>query len=141
MKRRLFGQPLASTARLLLALAAAVTASSTVFASDGCSTFRGGVNSEMKGQEGGSRAGHGFDKGDKLSVSIHQSPAQMKVTANLVEYANPDGPLREVVKDTPDSFTYTVPKQTTDFIYLNFSGALPGTFVTWECTPAAGGSE
>ncbi len=118
-------------------LIVALTASSTAFASDGCRAFRGAVDSEMRGQEGGSRVGHGFDKGDTLSVSIHQSPTRMKVTANLLEYDNPDGPFRVIVKDTPDSFTYTVPKQTTGFIYLNAGNALPGTFVTWECRPAA----
>ncbi len=120
----------------LCALATAVMAPSIVLASDGCSEFHGLTTDETKG-EGGSRTGHGFDKGDTLSVSIHQSPNQMKMTVNLLEYADPDGPFEEVAKETSDAFTYTVPKRTSDFIYLNFGGALPGTFVSWECKPAS----
>ncbi len=71
-------------AGVLVELATAVMTPSPVFASDGCRAFHGGVNSKTKG-EGGSRVGHGFNKADTLSVSIHQSPTQMKVTVNLLE--------------------------------------------------------
>jgi hypothetical protein len=82
--------------------------------------------------------GSGFSKGDTLEVTIHESPDQMGATVGLLEYASPQGPVRPLVAETSGSFTYTVPARTRDFIYLNFSGPLPGMVVTWGCTPATG---
>jgi len=104
-------------------------------ASAGCNAFHGMVDDQTKG-EGGNRVGAGFSKGDTLTVKIHQAPGQMKETVNLLEYASPDGPFRALTEETSNSFTYMVPSSTGDFIYLNFSGALPGMIVTWSCTPA-----
>lgn len=118
----------------LTALATVLTASWPALASPGCSTFGGIAGYQTKG-EGGDRAGHGFSKGDTLAVTIHQVPGQMKQTANLSQYASPDGPFRALTDDTSENFTYTVPARTNDFIYLNFGSALPGVIVTWGCTP------
>ena len=118
----------------LAALAAALIASCPALASVGCSNFYGMVNDRTKG-EGGKRVGHGFSKGDTLTVTIHQAPDQMKETANLLQYASPDGPFRALTEDTSERFTYTVPASTSDFIYLNFGGVLRGVVVTWGCTP------
>ena len=116
-------------------LATMFAASQPAIASEGCSAFRGSVNDQTKG-EGGNRVGAGFSKGDALKVTIHQAPDQMKETVNLLEYASPDGPFRALTTDTSESFVYTVPANTSESIYLNFSGALPGMTVTWGCTPA-----
>ena len=107
----------------------------SAFASDGCSEFRGGVNDQTKG-EGGSRSGHRFSKGDILKVEIHQDPSRMKIGVNILEYAKPEGPFLAVTQDATESFTYTVPANTTDFLYLNFSGKYPGMIVTWGCAPS-----
>lgn len=125
-----------STISSLIALGLLVTiltASRPAISPTGCRAFRGAVDHQTKG-EGGNRVGHGFSKGDTLTITIHQAPDQMKEGANLLEYASPDGPFRAVTEDTSESFTYTVPANTGDFIYLNFSGALPGMTVTWDCT-------
>jgi len=116
-------------------LAMALTASWPALASTGCSAFQGRVDDQTRG-EGGNRVGAGFSKGDMLTVTIHQAPGQMKEDVNLLEYASPDGPFRALTEDTPESFTYTVPASTSDFIYLNFGGARSGMVVTWRCTPA-----
>ncbi len=79
--------------------------------------------------------GAGFNKGDALTVTIHEDPSQMKATVNLLQYALPDGPFHALVKDTSDSFTYMVPENTSDFIYLNFGGLFKGMIVTWSCVP------
>ena len=86
--------------------------------------------------EGGDRAGHGFSKGDTLAVTIHQAEGQMKQTANLLQYASPDGPFRALTDDTSESFTYTVPARTDGFIFLNVGSPLPGVIVTWGCMPS-----
>lgn len=118
----------------LTALAMVSTVSCSAFASPGCSRFGGIAGYQTKG-EGGERAGHGFSKGDTLSVTIHQAAGQMKQTVNLLQYASPDGPFRALTDDTSESFTYTVPAPTDDFIYLNLSSPLPGVIVIWGCTP------
>jgi hypothetical protein len=101
----------------------------------GCSEFRGGVDSQTKGP-GGSRWGVGFNAGDKLTVNIIQAPGQMRLSVSLLQYASPDeGPRRAVVDVTSDNFTYTVPENTNDIIYINFSNAFPGQTVMWGCTP------
>jgi hypothetical protein len=115
-------------------LATILAASRPATASPGCSAFRGAVNDQTKG-EGGDRVGHGFSKGDTLTVTIHQGPGQMKKSVNLLEYSSPDGPFRALTEDTYESFVYTVPTNTGDFIYLNFGGTLLGMTVTWGCTP------
>lgn len=119
----------------LTALATVLTASLPALASPGCSTFGGIADYQIKG-EGGERAGHGFSKGDTLAVTIHQAPGQMKQTANLLQYTSPDGPFRALTDDSSESFTYTVPARTDDFIYLNLGSPLPGVIVTWGCTPS-----
>jgi hypothetical protein len=116
-------------------LATALTASWPALASVGCGAFRGSANDQTKG-EGGSRVGAGFSKGDTLTVTIYEAPGQMKETVNLLEYASPQGPFHVLVEETSDSFTYTVPTSTSDFIYLNFGGPWPEMIVTWGCTPA-----
>jgi len=93
------------------------------------------VNDQTKGP-GGSRVGAGFNKGDTLTVAIYDRPDLKKVTVNLLQYTSPDGPFHVIVKDTSDNFTYTVPENTRDFIYINFSGAYPGMTVTWSCASA-----
>jgi hypothetical protein len=123
---------------VLCALAIAAMASSPAFASAGCSEFRGVFDDETKGP-GGSRTGAGFNAGDTLTVTIHQAQGQMKSTVSLLQYASPDGPYKVVVEETSDSFTYTVPKPTSDFIYLNYGGARRGVVVTWACTPVTNG--
>lgn len=124
----------------ILAILSAV--SSPALASAGCSAFRGGVDNQTRG-EGGNRVGAGFSKGDRLAVTIRQAPGQfkdrMKQTAGLLEYALPDGPFRGLTEDKSESFAYTVPANTGDFIYLNLGGVLPSTIVTWNCTPARQG--
>lgn len=115
-------------------LATILAASRPAIASTGCSAFRGAVDDQTRG-EGGHRVGHKFSKGDTLTVTIHQAPSQTKEDVNLLEYASPDGPFRALTEDTSESFSYSVPANTGDFIYLNFSGALPGMIVTWGCTP------
>jgi hypothetical protein len=110
-------------------LAISLIASCPAFASAGCSAFYGRADDQTKG-EGGSRTGAGFSKGDTLKVTVYEDPGQTKTTANLLEYASPDGPFRALVKDTPDSFTYTVPESTGDTIYLNFGGPFRGMIVT-----------
>ena len=124
----------------MLAILSAV--SSPALASAGCRAFQGGVDDQTRG-EGVSRVGAGFSKGDTLTVTIRQAPerikGQIKQTAGLLEYASPDGPFRALTEETSESFVYTVPANTTDFIYLNFGGVLPGTIVTWNCTPARQG--
>jgi hypothetical protein len=72
-------------------------------------------------------------------VTIHQAPGQIKSTVSLLQFKSSDGPLNEVVEETSDSFTYTVPKPTSDFIYLNYGGARRGVVVTWACTPVTNG--
>ena len=108
-------------------------------ASAGCRVFQGGVDDQTRG-EGGSRVGAGFNKGDKLTVTIRQAPekikGQMKQTADLLEYASPDGPFRGLTEDKSESFAYTVLANTGDFITLNLGGILPGAIVTWNCAPA-----
>ncbi len=116
-------------------LATALAVSWPALASTGCNAFQGRVDDQTK-SEGGKRVGHGFSQGDTLTITIHQSPDQMKETVNLMEYASPDGPFRALTKDISESFAYTVPASTGDFIYLNFGGVLPGMIVTWRCTPA-----
>ena len=116
-------------------LAISLIASRPAFASTGCGAFYGTADDQTKG-EGGSRTGTGFSKGDTLKVTISEDPGQMKTTANLLQYASPDGPFRALVKDTPDSFTYTVPENTSDTIYLNFGGPFRGMIVKWNCVPA-----
>jgi hypothetical protein len=116
-------------------LATALTASWSALASEGCGAFNGRADDQTKG-EGGNRVGAGFSKGDIITATIYQDPGQKRMTVNLLEYASPNGPFRALVKDTSDSFTYTVPANTGDFIYLNFGGPLPGMIVTWSCTPA-----
>lgn len=118
----------------LAALATALMVQWPALAVVGCRTFRGRMDDQTKG-EGGNRVGAGFSKGDTLAVTIHQAQGQTKETVNLLEYASPDGPFRALTEDTSESFTYTVPASTGDFIYLNFSNALPGMIVTWGCTP------
>ena len=124
-----------STLFAVFVLATTTIVSWPALASEGCSAFRGGVDHQTKGQ-GGDRVGHGFDKGDTLTITIHQSQDQLKVGVNLLEYASPNGPFRALTEDNPTSFAYTVPAKTGDYIYLNFGGALPGMTVTWSCTPA-----
>lgn len=41
------------------------------------------------------------------------------------------------MKGTFDAFTYTVPANTGDFIYLNFDSVNKGMIVTWCCATAA----
>ena len=110
-------------------LATVFSAASPVLASAGCRAFYGRVDDQTKG-EGGNRVGAGFSKGDTLAVTISDAPGMRKQSANLLQYASPDGPSRAVVEDTSDSFSYTVPANTTDYIYLNFSGVNKGTIVT-----------
>ena len=119
----------------LCALMMAVVLSTPGLASPGCSAFRGGVNDQTKG-EGGNRAGGGFKKDDKLIVTIQQTSDQLELTANLLQYASPSGPFQAVTEETSISFSYIVPANTKDFIYLNFSGVLPGQVITWECESA-----
>ena len=103
-------------------------------ASVGCSDFRGRVDDQTKGP-GGNRVGDGFSKGDTLAVTIHQAANQRKITANLLEYASPEGPFRALTRDESESFIYKVPANTRDFIYLNIGIVLPEMFVAWSCTP------
>jgi hypothetical protein len=107
-----------------------LTASRPAIPSAGCRAFRGAVDHHTKG-EGGNRVGHGFSKGDTLTVTIHQAPSQAKEDVNLLEYVSPGGPFRAITEDTSESFTYTVPANTGDFIYLNLSGARQGMTVAW----------
>jgi len=116
-------------------LAASLTASWPALAAEGCHEFQGRVDDQTKG-EGGSRTGAGFSKGDRLMVTVYEPPGSGKEGINLLEYASPDGPFHELTEDVSDSFTYTVPKNTNDFIYLNFSGAMRGMVVSWSCAPA-----
>ena len=105
----------------------------------GCSEFRGYADDQTKGP-GGNRAAAGFNAGDMLAVTIYQPPGQTRQTVGLLQYTSPDeGPKREVVEETSDSFTYTVPENTNDIIYLNFGRALWGMTVMWGCTPAPNG--
>ena len=113
----------------------AVVISHPTLASPGCSTFRGEVTEQTKG-EGGNRVGAGFSKDDKLKVTIRQMPSQMALSANLMKYSDPSGPFQAVTEDVSASFSYIVPANTKDFIYLNFSGVLPGQVITWECESA-----
>lgn len=122
----------------LCVLATPLIASAGAIASAGCSAFRGSEDDQTKG-EGGSRVGAGFSKGDMLTVTIFEAPGQMRETVGLLEYASPQGPFRALVKETSDSFTYTVPARTRDFIYLNMGGPWPGMVVTWSCTSATSG--
>jgi len=124
-----------STLFAVFVLASMTIVSWPALASEGCSAFRGSADHQTKGQ-GGERVGHGFDRGDTLTITIHRSEGQLKVGANLLEYASPNGPFRALTEDSPTSFTYTVPARTSDYIYLNFGSALPGMTVTWSCTPA-----
>jgi hypothetical protein len=116
-------------------LATASTAARPARASAGCSEFHGLADDQTKG-EGGSRVGHGFSKGDTLTVTIQEDPHQVRYTANLLQYTSPDGPSHALVEDTHDGFTYTVPANTGDFIYLNFGGPWPGMIVIWGCKAA-----
>jgi hypothetical protein len=115
--------------------ATVLTAAWPVLASEGCSAFYGRADDQTKG-EGGNRVGAGFSKGDTLAVTISNAPGMMKQSANLLQYTSPDGPSHALIEDTSDSFSYTVPANTTDFIYLNFGGVNKGTIVTWCCAPA-----
>jgi len=104
-------------------------------ASAGCSAFYGRADDQTKG-EGGNRVGAGFSKGDMLVITIHNAPGMMGQSVNLLQYTSPDGPSHALVQDTSDSFAYTVPASTNDFIYLNLGSVNKGTIVTWCCTPA-----
>jgi hypothetical protein len=119
-------------------LLATLMTASPVLAAEGCSAFSGRVDDQTKG-EGGNRVGAGFSKGDTLAVTIDNARGTRKQSANLLQYSSPDGPSHALVEDTSDSFTYTVPTNTTDFIYLNFGGVNKGAIVTWCCTPATNG--
>jgi hypothetical protein len=121
---------------VVCALAALPIAGAPAFASAGCSAFSGAATDQTKG-EGGSRVGAKFAKGDTLTVKIHQDPHQAKVSVNLLEYASPDGPFRAVADGDSESFSYTVPESTNDFIYLNAGAVLPGMTISWNCTPSA----
>ena|ERR1700677_1087342 len=118
-----------------LGMLAILSPSQAALASVGCRAFQGGVDDQTRGEDG-NRAGAGFNKGDKLTVVIRQVPGQMKQTANLLEYASPDGPPRALTEDTSEGFVYTVPERTESFIYLNLGGVFRGVTVTWACTPA-----
>lgn len=104
-------------------------------AKDGCPAFHGMATGATKG-EGGNRVGAGFNKGDTLAIEIYNAPGAAKASADILQYSSPDGPFRAITEWVSDSFTYTVPRKTGDFIYLNFSAVNQGMIVSWCCTPA-----
>jgi hypothetical protein len=118
------------------AMSVLVLSDQSALASAGCSEFRGLATDSTKG-EGGHRVGAGFNKGDRLSIAIHQDPSHESFAANLLQYSSPDGPILALTEDSGGSFAYVVPANTADFIYLNFGGLNRGMSVTWGCTPAA----
>jgi hypothetical protein len=69
-------------------------------------------------------------------VDMHHAPGMTTHTANLLQYSSPNGPFHTLVGDSSDGFTYTVPVDTPDFIYLNFGSINKGMVVTWCCTAA-----
>ena len=102
---------------------------------EGCRAFHGMATNATKG-EGGHRVGAGFNKGDTLVIDINHAPGATTASADLLQYASPDGPTAALTKWTSESFIYTVPASTRDFIYLNFSSVEPGMAVSWCCAPA-----
>ncbi len=116
------------------ALAIACT-SWPALASEGCSAFRGMATDSTKGPSG-NRVGAGFSKGDTLVITRSDAPGMLKPSINLLEYGSPSGPSRAITEATSDSFTYTVPANTRDFIYLNLGSVNKDMIVTWTCAPA-----
>ena len=122
----------------LCALASSSVVSLPAFASAGCDAFHGLATDTTRGP-GGRRVGAGFKRGDVLAVTISNAPGMMKVYVNLLQYASPDGPSQAITQDSPDNFTYTVPADTDDYIYLNLGMVNKGAVISWSCKSASSG--